>query len=191
MRREQILAAAGSVFAEAGYDDVTVTMIAARAGVATGSLYQFFADKEAIALAYATTATARLQEVYDVVLAPEIIGLPMATFLDHLIDRLVAFNDEYPGYFALSLATRLSPSLETALSELRVGIDSRMDALYAALLPNADADQRRIAGLISYRLFLSVLPIILAADRAVRAALIREMKVMLYRYLEPIAGTRS
>jgi Bacterial regulatory proteins, tetR family len=39
--------AAGAIFAEAGYDNTTPNMIAAYAGISTGSLYQFFRDKEA------------------------------------------------------------------------------------------------------------------------------------------------
>src|SRR6266516_4250958 len=56
LRVEEILQAAGALFAEIGYDKVTTNMIAARAGVSRGSLYQFFPHKEAIAQAFATDA---------------------------------------------------------------------------------------------------------------------------------------
>ena len=57
LRVEEILHAAGVLFAELGYDKVTTNMIAARAGVSPGSLYQFFSNKEAIAQAFAADAT--------------------------------------------------------------------------------------------------------------------------------------
>ena len=47
-RVEQMLTACASLIDELGYDGVTTTLIAERAGVAVGSLYQFFPDKRAV-----------------------------------------------------------------------------------------------------------------------------------------------
>lgn len=44
-----LLAAATAEFVEKGYDAATMTAVAARAGAPIGSLYQFFANKEALA----------------------------------------------------------------------------------------------------------------------------------------------
>jgi AcrR family transcriptional regulator len=47
-RVEQMLEACAALVDELGYDGVTTTLIAERAGVAVGSLYQFFPDKRAV-----------------------------------------------------------------------------------------------------------------------------------------------
>jgi AcrR family transcriptional regulator len=47
-RVELMLEACASLLDELGYDGVTTTLIAERAGVAVGSLYQFFPDKRAV-----------------------------------------------------------------------------------------------------------------------------------------------
>ncbi|MEV4311462.1 TetR/AcrR family transcriptional regulator [Actinocrispum sp. NPDC049592] len=47
-RVEQMLEACAALIEEVGYDGVTTTLIAERAGVAVGSLYQFFPDKRAV-----------------------------------------------------------------------------------------------------------------------------------------------
>lgn len=47
-RVEQMLEACATLIDELGYDGVTTTLIAERAGVAVGSLYQFFPDKRAV-----------------------------------------------------------------------------------------------------------------------------------------------
>lgn len=47
-RVEQMLKACAALIEEFGYDGVTTTLIAERAGVAVGSLYQFFPDKRAL-----------------------------------------------------------------------------------------------------------------------------------------------
>src|SRR5437764_9433138 len=85
LRVEEILTAAGTLFAERGYDKVTTNMIAARAGISPGSLYQFFPNKEAITQAFAAEATKQLHQVYDTILSPEGITLPFRDFLDIFI----------------------------------------------------------------------------------------------------------
>ncbi len=47
-RVEQMLQACATLIDDLGYDGVTTTLIAERAGVAVGSLYQFFPDKRAV-----------------------------------------------------------------------------------------------------------------------------------------------
>ena len=188
LRTEEILAAAGALFAEVGYDRATTNMIAARAGVSPGSLYQFFPNKEAIAHAYAAAATARLHQVYDTVLAPDVIALPLKDFLDTFIEGLMSFNRQYPGYLALSVAATISPPLALALADLQQGIFARLDAMIAALWPDGTPEQRRLHGLISYRLFLALLPLALGDPEDDQQAIVREMKAVLYRYWAPIIG---
>lgn len=182
LREEGILSAAGRVFADMGYDKATTNLIATHAGVSPGSLYQFFPNKEAIAQAYATAATARLHQVYDTVLSPDVIGLPLETFIDTFIDALIAFNREFRGYLALSIASTISAPLALALADLRQGIVGRLDALFASLLPASSPEQRRIRGLVSYRLFLALLPLVLGSEEGEQQAIEREMKLVLYRY---------
>lgn len=188
LRLDEILIAAGALFAEVGYDKATTNLIAVRAGVSPGSLYQFFPNKEAIAQAYAEAATAQLHRVYDAVLAPEVTGLPLQEFLDTFIDALIAFNREYPGYLALSIASTISPTLALALADLHKGIEGRLDALLAARWPTTAPEQRRLRGLVSYRLFLAVLPLVLGGQGDDQQAIVREMKAMLYRYWESDEG---
>lgn len=47
-RREDILDAALKVFAEHGYERSSIEKVCARAGIARGTLYQYFADKQAL-----------------------------------------------------------------------------------------------------------------------------------------------
>src|SRR5216683_2197996 len=51
---EHILRSAEALFAEVGFETATTNAIALRAGVSIGSLYQFFASKEAILEAMAS-----------------------------------------------------------------------------------------------------------------------------------------
>jgi len=191
LRVEAILQAAGALFAELGYDNVATNMIAARAGMSPGSLYQFFPNKEAIAQAFAADATDQLSRVYDTLLSSEVLILPLQAFLDTFIDSIMAFNRNCPGYLALELGSSISPSLARVLADLQQGLQARLDALMAAYWPQSTREQRHLPLLISYRLFLAFLPLALQGDEGHRRAIVREMKVVLYRYWEPIINPQS
>src|SRR5579875_3022811 len=61
-RVADLLAAAAGLADERGYDEVTTADIAARAGVSIGSLYRFFADKQAV---YRALALVHLDRFLD------------------------------------------------------------------------------------------------------------------------------
>ena len=191
LRVEEILSAAAALFAELGYDSVTTNMIAARANISPGSLYQFFPNKEAIAQAFAADATEHLHQVYNRVLSPQIITLPLQDFVGVFIDRIVAFNRTYPGYLALEVGSTISAPLALVLADLHQGIQARLDAVLAAYWPQSTEEQRRLPLLVSYRLFLALLPLALQGDEEQQRAIVREMKVVLYRYLESTVSSSS
>lgn len=58
--REALLAAGATTFSRAGYSGSTAKTIAAEAGVATGSFYQYFADKDALLREIAVGRLARV-----------------------------------------------------------------------------------------------------------------------------------
>lgn len=188
LRVEEILQAAGELFAEHGYDKVTTNMIAVHAGISPGSLYQFFPNKEAIAQAFATDAVEHLNRVYDSLLSPEVIALPLQAFFDTFVDRIIAFNRNYPGYLALELGSTLSSSLALAIADFQQGTQASLDALLAAYWPHSTPEQWHLPLLVSYRMFLALLPLALSGDGEHQSAIVREMKVILYRYWEPIMG---
>jgi AcrR family transcriptional regulator len=188
LRVEEILQAAGVLFAERGYDKVTTNMIAARAGVSSGSLYQFFPNKEAIAQAFAANATEHLHRVYDTLLSSEVMILPLQVFVDTFVDAIIAFNRNYPGYLALELGSTLSSSLALVLAEFQQGLQIRLDALLAAFWPHSTPEQRKLPLLVSYRVFLALLPLVLQGAEDEQRAIVRELKAVLYRYWEPIVA---
>ena len=61
-RRRQILDAALDVFAEHGYAAARLEDVAARAGVAKGTIYLYFADKRTLFMELARTAAAPMIE---------------------------------------------------------------------------------------------------------------------------------
>ena len=185
-RREEILRAAGALFAEVGYDRATTNLVAERAGVSPGSLYQFFPNKEAIAQAYAADAVAHLHGVYDALLAAPVIALPFPDFVDRFVDDLLAFNRRFPGYLALALASTISAPLAEALMAFQRGVFGRLDAILAALWPGSRPEQRRLPILFGQRTFVALLPFTHLDDGEKRDAVVREIKTMVRRYWGPL-----
>ena len=64
-RVASLLDAGAALFAEKGYEATTMTEIAARAGAAIGSLYQFFPSKEVLAQALFSRYTERAMALLD------------------------------------------------------------------------------------------------------------------------------
>lgn len=68
-KRPAILSAARAVFLEKGYAETRMSEIAARAGVAVGTVYLYFASKESIARAMAESFYKRIEELVAPALA--------------------------------------------------------------------------------------------------------------------------
>ncbi|MGH7804063.1 MAG: TetR/AcrR family transcriptional regulator [Candidatus Binatia bacterium] len=57
---DTILQAFTGLYAQYGYDEITTTLVAERAGVSVGALYQYFPNKEAIAVALFEETSSRV-----------------------------------------------------------------------------------------------------------------------------------
>ena len=86
-RVERMLEACAQLIEEVGYDGVTTTLIAERAGVAVGSLYQFFPDKRAVVQALTLRNLEKFIQTVD--------GRFTSTTLDHWWDAVDSIFDVY------------------------------------------------------------------------------------------------
>src|ERR1051325_5246022 len=86
-RLELIVDTDAQVFADVGFEAASTNLIAARAGVPIGSVYQFFPNKDAIAEVLADRFVYRLGET-QAIFGPEIERLPLDDLIDHVIDPL-------------------------------------------------------------------------------------------------------
>lgn len=181
-RIELILDAAEQVLAEAGYDAATTNVIAARAGISPGSLYQYFTGKPAIVEALAQRYLSRLAQLRGGVFGPEPVGLPLAELVDQTIDPLVAFNLAHPAATSLLAGAGLSPELTAATKDLHAALCDRVEGLIGELAPGRSGRDRQLAATMSIQIFSSTLPAILAAPPGDRPPVIRELKSALGGY---------
>lgn len=99
-RVQRMLDACAELVDEVGYEGLTTTLLAERAEVAIGSVYQFFPDKRAIVQAL----TLRNMEAYLERLAASWAGGSFADWwegVDAAIDEYIAMHRSVPGFRTL------------------------------------------------------------------------------------------
>ena len=99
-RVSRMLDACAELMDEIGYDGLTTTLLAERAGVAIGSVYQFFPDKRAIVLALAQ----RNIESYVERLSAKITSGELSHWwdaVDAAMDEFIDMNRSTPGFRTL------------------------------------------------------------------------------------------
>jgi AcrR family transcriptional regulator len=92
-----MLEACALLMDEVGYDGVTTTLIAERAGVAVGSLYQFFPDKRAVVQALTTRNLDGFMELIGQRLA-ETSPAHWWDAVDLVFDAYIQMYREVPGF---------------------------------------------------------------------------------------------
>ncbi|SUA77734.1 A-factor-binding protein [Nocardia otitidiscaviarum] len=187
-RMSLILDAALELFGELGYEATSTNAIATRAGVSPGSLYQFFANKEAIAEALST----RLVDAFRAAHASafdrtDLAELPLDELIDHLLDPLIAFNLAHPGAKALFTNPDMPPALAQGTKPLQDAVLGRAESVITTRFPDLPTTDRRRGALIAVQIVRATMPAIVAATEPERAALIRETKRALRGYLAELA----
>ena len=143
-RVEQMLEACAALIDELGYDGVTTTLIAERAEVAVGSLYQFFPDKRAVVQAltqrnleyFMTEIGGRLDEAhlehwwdgadiaFDIYvhMYREVPGFSRIRFGDVVDLRLIADERDNNTVIADGLAELIADKFAVPLEQVRLPI---------------------------------------------------------------------
>ncbi|WNI24710.1 TetR/AcrR family transcriptional regulator [Streptomyces sp. ITFR-16] len=190
-RIAQLLKAAANVFCTTGYTAASTNAIAREAGVSPGTLYQFFPNKEAIAVELGDQLLTRWRETYGAAFLADHLELPLDRMLDATLDPLIAFNCENPAFTVLIHGSEIPGAVTQDHDAVHTTMLSRVEAVLAGYLPDTPpAEVARVATMI-FTLFKAALDVIMAHEGEEREAYIRELKTILHRYLEPMIGDRA
>jgi AcrR family transcriptional regulator len=179
-RVQELLAAAGAVFAEKGYDAATMTEIAARASAPIGSLYQFFPSKEALADTlvqnYVELLTADLQ-----VLEAQGRNLSTSELIDGLFSLLRAHPKERAATLLLA-ETRMDE--RTRRESFRYVLRKRVAAILRARSPAMSAETARDRAIVILQLMKAASALSDEEGLSGRATALRELQALTAHYLE-------
>jgi AcrR family transcriptional regulator len=107
-RVEGLLDAAADLLRDQEPEEVTIRDLAERAGVPTGTLYQFFDDKNAVLQALAVRFLAAMPDVLDAALEQTAADWPVT--LDRVVEGYAAMVREHPAIRRLWLSGTLAAS---------------------------------------------------------------------------------
>jgi AcrR family transcriptional regulator len=140
-----VLDAAAQVFAERGYA-ATTNEIAERAGVSIGSLYQYFADKDALLVALAERHLAEAQEHLQSVLADA--PTDRDALVRRVIEVVVDLNRPSALHTVLYQAAPRTPELVAVLDRVRDDLAAAVAALLVVAGVEAPVAARRSHALV-------------------------------------------
>ena len=115
-RRAAVIEAAESEFGAHGFSGGSLNVIARRAGVAKGSLFQYFADKRDLYAFIADIGSQRVRAYIEELIRALDPGRPFFEFLTDLLDAWVAYFAEHPRERALHAAATLEVDTDARVS---------------------------------------------------------------------------
>jgi len=115
-RRAAVIAAAEAEFGTHGFSGGSLNVIARRAGVAKGSLFQYFADKRDLYAFIADVGSQRVRAYMEDLIGDLDPSRPFFEFLTDLLDGWVAYYAEHPRERALHGAATLEVDTDARIS---------------------------------------------------------------------------
>jgi AcrR family transcriptional regulator len=97
-RRDLILDTAADLLADEGAEAINTNVLAERAGISVGSVYQYFSNKEAILAALGERYIQQLGSNTVAALQQDVSGLDFTTMVDRVIDPMIAFERKHPAF---------------------------------------------------------------------------------------------
>ncbi|MFI6852809.1 TetR family transcriptional regulator [Streptomyces sp. NPDC050416] len=186
-RIAQLLDAAATVFSTTGYTAASTNAIAREAGVSPGTLYQFFPNKEAIAIELGSRLMHEMRQSYDEVLAPiDPAVTPIEEVVAGTVDRFIEFNCRHPAFFALMHGPDIPGRIAEEHDALHRTLATRVEAILTPFAPGVPAQEITRTAQMCVGIYKAGLELVLAHEGAEREAYAQELKTALLRYLAPL-----
>ena len=181
-RMESLLKAAEEVFAEVGFERATTNLIAARASVSPGTLYQFYPNKETMAESLAVQYAERLQALHAQAFDYRTRPHSLTALVDATVDPFLEFHRGAPAFDALFFVAAVSPEPAGRVKLLHETFIESDEAARGSGA-NAGRDDVVWAAEGAVCVFRGMLPLVSSLNGSRRKRAIRELKRILTRYL--------
>ena len=196
-RVERILEAAASVFASVGYEAATTHAIAARAGTAIGSLYQFFPDKLAIFHALEERHMEQVTAIHAKLMTLQMVQQPLEQMIQQIVETFADYF-EHPGPQVVYIQYFVAPEMFKYFDEsFTQGLIQQFASLLRLRSPALSTEKSQLLAEVCIQCYNSLLLVALRSDyprgsakgdRTHRKQLYQEVRELLVAYLRPYVG---
>ncbi|MEU5147121.1 MULTISPECIES: TetR/AcrR family transcriptional regulator [Streptomyces] len=180
-RLARILDACAELLDETGYENLTTRAVALRAGVPIGSVYRFFGNKRAMAIALAH----RNLDRYVDGIADRLADLPATHWrpvVDAVLDEYLAMKRGVPGFALVDFGVPAPPA-DDLEGDPNHQVAARLTELLSAHLGlTADATLER-AVLVAVEATDALIQLAFRTDPAGDPGIVAETRAMMHAYL--------
>ena len=187
-RVEAILNAASELFAEVGYESATIIEIAARSNTAVGSMYQFFANKEAILFAIVERYVAAATQTFANMQVEAFPEMTLEQSIKEILVPLKAFIKDNRDFKVIFSTARGPAFLEETIRAMDESMLARTDAALAQARPNVSAAERRKYSLVCMVIMKAMLGMTTTNTELTFDEIFEELEAVYLRYLLPVMG---
>jgi len=187
-RVDAILNAASELFAEVGYESATIIEIAARADTSVGSMYQFFANKEAILYALVERYVASASVTFDNMAVESFPEMTLEQSIKAILVPLKAFIRNNRDFQVIFSTTRGPAFLEQTIRAMDEDFLARNDKALAQARPNLNAADRRKYSLVCMVIMKAMLGMTNYTTELTFDEIFDELEAVYLRYLTPVMG---
>jgi len=187
-RVEAILDAASLLFADQGFDAVTMEAIATGSETAIGSLYQFFPNKRSVFEAIAERSLERSRATFDL-LATTTASMPWTELVDAMVDGFALLHAADPAFRAVITNFQLYGLYAESDTALHGLIVDQIATRVAAIAPGLSPKRR---ALVSEMVVTTVASLLFLSQRhppAMARAMREETKRLVRSYVESVIAT--
>ncbi|MER7510286.1 TetR family transcriptional regulator [Streptomyces lavendulae] len=180
-RLARILDACAELLDETGYENLSTRAVALRAGVPIGSVYRFFGNKRAMAVALAHRNLDRYADGIQKRLAvlPDAHWRPV---VDAVLDEYLAMKRSVPGFALVDFGVPAPPA-EGPAADPNDLVAARLTQLlcgHLRLVPDAELER---AVLVAVEATDALVQLAFRADPAGDPAIVGETRAMMHAYL--------
>lgn len=177
-RRSSFLEVAGRLIGDVGYDGVTMTAVAQRAGASIGTLYDYFPDKQSLAQALAAQYAEEADEHWTRLLhGAQISG--SSDLANLFIEGALTLARERPAYLLLLGAPYILPRSQAERQPLRNTFADALRRFYPALT----AERALLRAQVTIELMKALFAVLKQVAPRNRETVTKEFKRLVGSYL--------
>jgi AcrR family transcriptional regulator len=179
-----ILNAAAALLGEVGYDGLSTNLVAERAQVPVGSIYQFFEGKDDIVAALVEQFQDRIRRLVSEQLDAGAAARDRRAFIARLVDGIAEIQAEAQAFVCVFAGGQSHPRFDGLARDLRRTLTGHLDRVFAEAFPRLPNDDRTRM-LVAWSDITGAM--IAHLDRGKpgeRGELLKELKTILGAYLD-------